>query len=365
MDELYHAPQTTNKMRAGATAFLEHLRPDQRARAMFEFDNEAARRDWDYVPKQGRLGVPVKDLDSHQLTIGHTLLATSLSLPGYAKAISIMQMENLLRELQRERIGHWAGDFRNPGLYFFCFFGHPNQEATWGWRLSGHHLSLNFTVVNGEYLAPTPNMMGLEPAGYGVIRPLQEDEELGFGLLYSLKGEQRDRAVVHDTAPSDFVTRVVPKIGEEEIPDEYELGFLNYRLTPHDRQKLKYVKSDPKGLPGSAMNDEQRRKLSTLVECYVNRMAEDVAQKHLARLENAGLDEYFFAWAGKQENNGPHYYRIQGPSFLVEFENVQSNGNHIHTVWRNPDNDFGADLLLRHYEEYHGVLITRTTSSSH
>ena len=365
MRDLFEARETTGKMRLAATAFLENLSVEQRAKAMMNFGDEAERRDWDFIPKQGRNGLPLKEMDSRQQTLAHQLIAVGLSLPAYSKVVSIIALENVLRELQKERMGFSAPEFRHPGNYFVSVFGKPNMEETWGWRVAGHHVSLNFTIVDGFYLAPTPSMLGAEPAEYGAIRPLKEDEDLGFDLLYSLSAEQKRRAVIHDVAPPDFVTRVVPRIGKEELPEEYELGFDGYRITDHDRQILKYVRSAAKGLPGSAMDKGQLAKLAALVECYVNRMPQDVASRAMSRLEKAGKENVCFAWAGKQEYHQPHYYRLQGPSFLVEFDNVQQNGDHIHTVWRDPENDFGDDLLLRHYQEEHvPVRIGRVTSSS-
>src|SRR5437588_6261275 len=208
MSELHEARATLGRMRNAATGFLENLSVEQRARATFEFGNEAERRDWDFVPKQGRNGLPIKDMDFRQQQLAHFLITAGLSTPGYAKVVSIMSFESVLRELQKERMGLSAADFRSPGLYFLSIFGKPNNDETWGWRFVGHHVSLNFTIVEGKYLAPTPCLLGAEPAEYGVFHPLKEDEGLGFELLYSLGAEQRRRAVIHDVAPPNFVTRV-------------------------------------------------------------------------------------------------------------------------------------------------------------
>jgi hypothetical protein len=368
MSDLFEARMTLGRMRNAAMGFMENLSVEQRARATFPFDAEGERRDWDFVPKQGRNGLPLKDMDYRQQQLAHFLITAGLSVPGYAKVVTIMGFESVLRELQKDRMGLSAADFRSPGLYFVSIFGRPNNDETWGWRVVGHHVSLNYTVVEGKYLAPTPCLLGAEPAEYGVFHPLKEDETLGFELLFALSDAQRQRAVIHDVAPPNFVTRVVPRIGQEELPEVYELGFDNYRISEHDRDVLKYVRNAPKGLPAAAMDDAQRAKLTAIIQCFVGRMPDEVAAKHLEKVQQAGLDNFAFAWAGGQEPGTPHYFRIQGPAFLIELENAQSGGNHVHAVWRDPDNDFGHDLLLQHYQvDHHAgelpVRFGRVTSS--
>lgn len=353
MSELHEARATLGRMRNAAMGLMENLSVEQRARATFDFGNEAERRDWDFVPKQGRNGLPIKDMDWRQQQLAHFLITSGLSTPGYAKVVSIMSFESVLRELQKERMGLSAAEFRSPGLYFVSIFGRPNNDETWGWRVVGHHVSLNFTVVEGKYLAPTPCLLGAEPAEYGVFHPLKEDEALGFELLHSLSDEQRRRAVIHDVAPPNFVTRVIPRIGLEELPEVYELGFDNYRLTDQDRQALKYVRSEPRGLPAAAMDDAQRAKLTAIIESFISRMTDEVAAKHMEKVQRAGIESFYFAWAGQQEWHTPHYFRVQGPELLIELENAQSGGNHVHAVWRDPTNDFGDDLLLQHYRVDH------------
>jgi hypothetical protein len=350
---LVPARQTANKLRGLATAFLENLDRDQRAMAIFDFDNEAERRDWDFIPKSGRNGLPFRLMTMHQQTLAHMLLAASVSLPTYAKVVQIMANEHVLRELNGPRMGPAAVEFRNPGNYYFSFFGMPNMEKTWGWRVVGHHVSLNFTLVGGIYLNATPCLLGNEPAEFGAMKPLKEDEDAGFDLLYALAGSQRSRAVIHDVAPPNFASRVVTKLGQEERPATYELGFDGYRISEHDRETLKWIRSEAKGVAASEFDDAQMTKLNALIECYVARMPEEPAQIEMDRLRAAGIENVHFCWAGGQERGTPHYYRLQGPSFLVEFENAQMGGNHIHSVWRDPDNDFGYDALARHYAEAH------------
>jgi hypothetical protein len=364
MSELYESRETARQMRMAASAFYEGLSYDQRAHALMPFGDEAERRDWDFVPKVGRHGLRLRDMDNRQQTLAHQLVATGMSLPTYSKVVSIMAMEQVLRELQKERMGLAASEFRNPGNYCLSLFGLPNLEETWGWRFVGHHISLNFTIVDGASVLATPFLLGNEPAEFGVIRPLKEEEDLGFDLLYALGEGQRRRAVIHDVAPPDFVTRVVPRLGQEERPTVYELGFERYQITEADREALKYVRSSPRGLAGSELEDGQLAKLTRLVECYLERMPADVAARDMDRLRQAGLGKIHFAWAGGLERGQPHYYRMQGPDLLVEFDNTQASGNHIHTVVRSPSNDFGDDLLRRHYEEDHPpVRVERVAST--
>jgi hypothetical protein len=360
-----------NRMRSAADALLSNLNAEQLARAQFALGDEAERRDWDFIPKYRPHGLPLRAMNDRQQQLAQQLLAAALSVPGYCQAVSIMSFENVLRELNKGRMGLTASETRNSGKYLFSFFGEPHAEETWGWRMVGHHCSLSFTIVAGVYVAPTPLLFGAEPAEFGVFKPLKDDEDRGFDLLYALDPEQRARAIIHDVAPPDFVTRVVTKLGEEELPGDHELGFDSYVISDHDRDLLKWIRSEAKGLPGSEMSGQQFEKFKALLAGYVNRLPEEAAAKHLERLGGLGLERFSFAWAGQPERGKPHYYRIQGPEFLVEFENAQTGGglpgqgNHIHTVWRDPENDFGDDLLLRHYAQEHlPYVVTRQQSSS-
>jgi hypothetical protein len=358
-------------MRAAADALLSNLNRDQLARAQFDFGEEAERRDWDFIPKYRPKGLPLREMTDRQQVLAQQLLASGLSLPAYSQAVAIMSFENVLRELNKERMGLVASEVRHSGKYLFSFFGEPHAEQTWGWRMVGHHVAVNFTIVDGSYVAPTPLLFGAEPAEFGVFKPLKDDEERGFDLLDALSPSQRQKAIIHDVAPPDFVTRVVTKLGEEELPGDHELGFDHYVISDHDREMLKWIRGEAKGLPGAAMSGDQFERFRGLIAGYVSRLPEDAAAKHLARVADVGLEQFTFAWAGQPVRGKPHYYRIQGPAFLVEFENAQvgggqpGEGNHIHTVWRDPDNDFGDDLLLRHYADDHlPYVVTRVQSSA-
>jgi hypothetical protein len=348
-----------NRMRTAADALLSNLSRDQLSKALFPFEDEEERRDWDFIPKYRPRGLPLREMTDRQQVLAQQLLASALSLPGYTKAVSIMSFENVLRELNAPRAGLAAAEFRHAGKYQFSFFGEPHAEQTWGWRMVGHHVAVNFTIVDGSYVAPTPLLFGSEPAQFGVFRPLIEDEDRGFVLLDALDTAQREQAIIHNVAPPDFVTRVVKKLGDEELPGDHELGFDHYVISEHDREMLKWIRRQAKGLPGGGMTTRQMGHLRDIIAAFVERLPEEPARLHLERLERAGFEQFTFAWAGQPERGKPHYYRVQGPSFLVEFENAQVGGgvpgeaNHIHTVWRDPDNDFGDDLLLNHYAQDH------------
>ncbi len=352
--ERFEAPLLAMKMMAGAWALLTHMTPTQREQASFALDDTAERWDWDFIPKYGRKGLQVRQMDDKLKLLTQQLLGVSLSLEGYSRVLSIMGHENTLRELQAPIFGGAAAEFRHPENYFLSIFGIPNIERTWGWRFVGHHVCLNFTIVDGRYVAPTPLLLGAEPARLGAFDPLGDDDARGLALLHALDDEQRGRAVISTRAPANFVTRVAHRLGEEEHPGEHELGFRHYSLDESTRQQLAWLRNTSKGIGGAALHPAQRQLLRELIEGYVARMPGDVADRHLAAVDGVGLEAFAFAWAGHTgADRGAHYYRIQGPSFLVEFDNAQDNGNHIHTVWRDPDNDFGEDLLARHYAEDH------------
>jgi hypothetical protein len=359
LDARFDLRPVTGRMRAAADALLSNLTSEQLARAQFPFEDEAERRDWDFIPKYRPNGLPLREMTARQQVLAQELLASGLSLTGYSQVTAIMNFENVLRELNKGRMGILAEETRHSGKYLFSFFGHPHAEQTWGWRMVGHHVSVNYTIVDGYCLAHTPMLFGAEPAEFGAFKPMRDDEDRGFDLLYALDPELRQRAVIHDVAPPDFVTRVVPKLGEEEWPADHELGFDNYIISDHDREMLRWIRSEAKGVPASMLSEEQLEKFKALILGYVNRLPEEAAAKHMERISALGMENFTFAWAGQTERLRPHYYRIQGPEFLVEFENAQrgggmpDEGTHIHTVWRDPENDFGDDLLLRHYAQEH------------
>ena len=287
------------RMRTAAEALLSTLSGDQLAKALFPFEDEDERRDWDFIPKYRRHGLALREMTDRQQVLAQQLLASALSLAGYTQAVQIMAFENVLRELNTPHAGLAAAEFRHPGKYQLSFFGEPHAEQTWAWRLVGHHVAVNFTIVDGRYVAPTPLLFGAEPAQFGVFGPLLDDEDRGFRLLEALDGAQRSQAIIHDVAPPDFVTRVVKKLGDEELPGDHELGFDHYVISEHDRQQLKWLRHQARGLPGAGMTSQQLGRFRDILSGYLGRLPEEVARQHLERLERVGLERFTFAWAGQ------------------------------------------------------------------
>ena len=324
MSATYAALDTAQRMTEAATRFLETLDPEREALASFPFDSDV-RQDWHYVPRS-RVGLPRGRMDGTQLESAHALMASGLSAVGARKAEQIIRHESILGRIE----GDSAQFLRDPGLYFFNIFGRPGADDSWGWRVEGHHLSLNYTFDGGELQSPTPSFFGANPAEVPDgpekgLRILETEEELGRDLFMSLNEEHRARAVVYADAPRDMITRA---------DREVALG-------------------DPVGLPASAMTADQRDKLMTLVRVYLDKNSEELRARALRKIEAEGVDGIFFAWAGGEQRRQGHYYRLHGPSFFVEYDNVQNDANHIHSVWRDIDCDFGRDLLREHYEHAH------------
>jgi hypothetical protein len=312
---------TAQRMAEAATNFLSALGARERQKAEIDFADTVERENWHYIPRD-RTGLPLKEMDQKQRELAHALVATGVSTGGYEKVSTIISLEGVLAELE----GEGRRFVRDPELYYLSVFGTPGADAPWGWRFEGHHISLNYTLV-GRMLGPTPLFFGSNPAEvrHGEregLRALKEEEDLGRQLLHALDGEQREVAIVSAEAPADIITTNVPYVrGEVE----------------------------PEGLGSADMSAAQREILHALVEVYVRRLPE----AEWTRLGAADLAQARFAWAGAEERGGPHYYRVQGPSFLAEYDNTQNDANHIHAVWRDLTNDFGEDILRRHYAEGH------------
>jgi len=321
-----HPPDTGHSammMSTAAEAFISSLSPDQRARATFAFADEQ-RLDWHFIPRV-RKGIPFKDLDPAQRLLGNSLLGAGLGQRGLIRAATIMSLDAILREMEQG-----TGPVRDPELYFLSIFGDARSAKPWGWRVEGHHVALNFTLVEGKTVASTPAFFGANPAEVlqGTrkgLRTLAPEEDLARTLIKSLDDKQRTQAVVSESAPSDILSTNLRKA-----------------------EPLK-----PAGLQTSKLGQKQQEILMTLLSEYASRHAPDIAAARLDRVRAAGLGNIFFAWAGGFEKGQAHYYRIQGPSFLVEYDNIQNNANHIHTVWRDFNSDFGADVLALHYKQDH------------
>ena len=323
------ASETAEAMRQAAVRFLETLSPEQLIRAHFAFaDLERLR--WHYVPREmfDRRGLCLKEMHDRQRNAALALMTSGLSQRGHWKARQIMDLETILGRL--ERAEGTAGLVRNPGLYYFSVYGDPTDPTPWGWRAEGHHVSLNFTVVNREWIAPNPFFFGANPAEVPAgrekgLRILAEEEDLARSLLSSLSAEQKTRALISPEAPPDILTRALPKVHLETA----------------------------EGLPAESMSPEQRRLLDELIRAYIGRLPQELTRIEMSSLRRADFNAVHFAWAGGHRPGMAHYYRLHGRFFLVEYDNTQNNANHIHTVWRHLENDFGLDLLRLHHEMGH------------
>lgn len=310
------------EMARAADKFLASLNAEQKAKATFNLKDEE-RANWHYVPKI-RKGLTIKEMASPQRELAHALLSSGLSEQGYRKATNIISLELILKDLEsatRQMV-------RDPELYYVSIFGQPGAKETWGWRVEGHHLSVNFTIVKGQYVSATPSFFGSNPAEVKEgsrkgLRVLAGEEDLGRQLVKSLTADQRKLAVIETTAPKEIIT------GAE--------------------RKAKPL--EPTGILAAKLTSEQSGLLLNLVQEYVHRHRPALAKEDLQKIQKAGFDKIGFAWAGGLERGEGHYYRIQGPTFLMEYDNTQNNNNHIHAVWRDFENDFGDDILRRHYEQ--------------
>ncbi len=316
--DLAESARAADEMAAAAAAFLAALTPEQRAQAAFEFKADE-RANWHYVPKDRR-GIPFKELTPAQRHLAHGLLRSVMSQRGYLKAVTIMSLEQIIIDLDMNP--KW-----DPERYYFTVFGTPAPGSTWGWRVEGRHLSLNGTIVGGKRFAATPSFLGALPVTVPAgprkgLRTLGDEEDLGRRLVKALSDDQRAAAVLPGAPPRDVITGA----------------------------KRRVAPLSPAGLATGKMTAPQREMLLELVKEYVARHRAEVAAQDLERIERAGFEKVHFAWMGGLEPGQGHYYRLQGPTFLVEYDNTQNNANHIHSVWRDFANDFGEDLLRAHYE---------------
>ena len=332
----FHAPisrahDAAPQMAEIADALLSILDDAQKQKATFPFDAEE-RLNFHFIPRT-RLGLPMKEMSAQQRLLAMALLNSGLSHDGARKAVSIMSLEEYLWQTEGAKAKDEAAKAavrakRDPEKYFVSVFGTPDAKGTWGWRIEGHHLAMNFTIRNGALLRATPSFFGSNPGEVrqgplAGLRVLHVEEEMGRSLVKSLSEEQLKKAVFDTTAPKEM-------------------------LTAADRwvNPLK-----PDGLPMDEMNPEQKTMLQRLIAEYLERLRPEIAKEALTEIEASG--PVYFAWAGDKERGQPHYYRVQGKTFLLEYDNVQNEANHVHCVWRSFDGDFGADLLGAHYKAEH------------
>jgi uncharacterized protein DUF3500 len=347
-----HGSFDATAMTFAAMGLFDALTADQRARVLLGHD-DGSRTHWNFLPESGRHGLALGELDRAQEVLAHRLIAESMSVPAYARVVQVMANEHVLRELNQPVFGHVAATFRDPRGYFFTFFGQPQPDSTWGWRLVGHHLSLNVTVADGDLVNCTPFLFGAEPARFGPFRILGEEEDAAFLLLDSLTGAQQGEAIIHSKPPADFVTRTVETIGDVEYPAYHGVGRRDAMIADEDRRALAYFRAHPRGVRAGDLSVSQRAHFDALLALYIERVRPGLIGFEMDRIDAVGgVEALHFAWAGATTIDEPHYFRIQGQNTLIEFDNAEDNANHVHSVWRDPCNDFGADLLLQHHIEH-------------
>lgn len=318
--------KTAQQMIAAAVAFQNSLTADEAQKANMKFD-DPARVDWHNIPKPARKGLELRTMSSRSREACMQLLQAGLSDSGFEEALRIMSLENNLREGEKGIIG---GAIRDPQRYYLTIFGTPATTGKWGWSFEGHHLSLNFVVGDGCVRAATPCFWGANPATVRVYVPdgpavgtrsLAEEEQLAFDLLTALDAAQRLRAVIATAAPADYRAA-----GEPRPPQD-----------------------PPAGIPAQALDENQKSLLQRVVLAYAENWEADVRDEQLHAISASGWDRVHFAWLGASEPGKGHAFRIQGPTFVLEFVNVQTDpagnpANHVHSVWRNPAGDFGMEL---------------------
>jgi hypothetical protein len=320
----YERTKSSAAMAKAANNFLLLLTPEQKAKATYAMDDKQ-RLDWHFIPRE-RKGLPLREMDAAQRAMAEVLLNSGLSQQGYSKVGSILTLEPVLREQEKNN----PPGRRDAAGYFFTIFGEPSTSNTWGWRFEGHHVALNFTIVKGQMIASSPSFFGANPAEIKEgdrrgFRALAGEEDVPRELLNSLDAKQKALAVLDPVAPKDISTMA----------------------------KVKVDPIDPKGIPASSLNKKQKEILVNVLEEYTNNMAEDIGAARMDAVRKAGLDKVHFAWMGGPDKGQPHYYRVQGPTFLIEYDNTQNNNNHIHSVWRDFNGDFGMNLLAQHYQQFH------------
>jgi Protein of unknown function (DUF3500) len=322
-DQIHSHPiHAASLMTECANRFLAALDAKQRSKATFPFDTDE-RMNWHFIPKE-RKGLPLREMTPYQKHLANALLAAGLSQAGYIKAVTIMSLEDVLKIIENDN-----GEVRNPEKYYFSVFGTPSDSGAWSYRIEGHHLSQNYTVVSGKAF-DGPSFFGANPAEVRLgprkgLSTLAGEDDLGNELIHTLDEQQQNVAIVDQTAYKDILTAASRKAA---------------------------LQGQPSGLSASKMNANQFDALMALMEEYARNVPDELAEGRIAQINKVGRSIYF-AWSGGLNRGDPHYYRVQTPSFLIELDNTQDDANHVHSVWRDFTGDFGEDLLHQHYHASH------------
>ena len=322
------AAGAAREMAQACSQFLESLNPEQKATATYRYE-DGERVFW-YYPPMNRHGLALRDMDAEQKKLAFAIMAAGLTEHAYKRSTQIIDHELVLGPLEQE-----AGKItfaRDPDLYYFTVFGEPAGDDPWGWRAEGHHLSLHFSIWGDQVISTTPFFFGANPAEVRKgpktgLQILGSREDVAFELMESMDAAQRSRALLYGTAPYDILT----------------FNATRASLPPEE------------GLAASRMSGTQRETLISLVTEYVSQVRPELSEKKLASIREQGIDRLHFAWGGPVQRDEAHYYRIHGGNFVVEFDNRQDGANHIHSVWRDVENDFANDVLREHLLLYHVI----------
>ncbi|MDA1369879.1 MAG: DUF3500 domain-containing protein [Proteobacteria bacterium] len=312
--------ELSQEMVAAANTFLGSLSEFQRSKGIYEFDDEE-RLNWHFIPRD-RNGIPLKSMTEAERRAAEQLLQTFFSAKGYQKSEAVRGLEAVLAEIEVN------GRFdRDPELYYLTVFGTPGMDTQWALRYEGHHQAFNWTFVRGMGIASSPQFFGSNPAEVRAgpklgTRVLHAEEDLARDLVTSLDSTQAAQAILLMDAPRDIFTGA-----EKEI-----------------------TALDDVGVSFAALNSRQKRLLISIIEELTSTQPSAIAEQRMAMIREDGMDSIKFVWIGSTERGDAHYYRVQGPGFLIEYDNTQNNANHVHLVWRDFAGDFGRDLLRMHYD---------------
>jgi Protein of unknown function (DUF3500) len=322
------APARSQDLVGKANGFIKLLNDTQRVKALYPFDT-AERYRFMYVPLEDRKGISVNELNPAQRVALMDLLHTCLAEETVKKVSQIMLLDNVLKELEHRKP---EDHYRDPGKYFVTIFGIPSATTIWGWRFEGHHVAFHFSANKKQLVAGTPSFLGSNPA---IVldgpeknkEVLKEETDKGFAFLHALSPDELKKAITDTGAPKEIIT------------EAKRVAMIDH----------------PAGIRYNELSPAHQQMLLQLLGLYIHRYTKLFADDMLKEIQTAGLDKLWFTWAGYTEHviGHPYYYRIQGPTIIIEYDNTQNNANHIHTVIRDLKNDFGGDMLLEHYRQSH------------
>jgi len=333
--------QTSKEVGDQLTKFMNTLSPDQLQKVSYQF-NDTSRTKWTNLPvgMAKRPGIRYGDLSETSKIQFHHVLTDLFSSQGYLKTTSIMQLDDILNEVyesayqKKEISDDVIAELRalkwGYGNYYIAIWGKPGDSKPWGFKFAGHHISINLSAV-GDHFSVTPFFLGTDPSEvhttqYAGLRVLSKEEDYGFQLINSLSEQQQYIATLSKDVPGDIITN------------------------PNSEQRI----TTYEGIKASELNPDQQEYLRYIIEEYIDNLEHEKAHEYLDKFLNTSLDSIYFAWIGSYVTQKPHYYVINSPVFLIEYDNMgfQRNGNHIHSIWREKGNDFGEDILKEHYLEH-------------